>query len=143
MTGRRPRTNEELSVTTAPTHNRLPEPSEPHDVSRPTPHHAVNYFAIFAALIVLTVITVAIAFKRFESEVINVLLALLVASIKATFVAVYFMHLKFEGKLIYLIFIVPLILCVILVMALIPDIYHGQMFNNAGNMFHEWMKPPN
>src|SRR4051794_28586222 len=106
-------------------------PDEPHGVSTPVPHHHVNYFAIFVALVVLTVITVAVAFKRFESELVNVLLALLVASIKATLVAMYFMHLKFEGKLIYFIAIVPLILCMILVCALIPDIMYSHPVNDV------------
>ena len=74
---------------------------------------------------VLTVVTVAIALKRFDNELVNVLLALLVASIKAMFVATYFMHLKFEGKLIYFIFFVPLVLTVILICALIPDVGRG------------------
>ena len=101
---------------------RMNEPEEPHGVSVPTPHHTVNYYYIFFALVILTIVTVLIAFHRFESEVVNLLLALLVASIKATLVAMFFMHLKFEGKLIYLIFIVPLILCVLLTVAIIPDV---------------------
>jgi amino acid transporter len=36
---------------------------------------------------------------------------------------------KFEGKLIYLIMIVPLILCLLLIFALIPDVMHGPLFN--------------
>ena len=28
----------------------MPEPEEPHGVTVPTPHHHVNYYAIFAAL---------------------------------------------------------------------------------------------
>ena len=96
---------------------------EPHDVSQPLPHHYVPYLAIFGALVVLTIITVAIGiFLRFSSEAVNVLLALLIAAVKASLVALFFMHLKFEGKLIYLIFIVPLALCVLLVVALLPDI---------------------
>src|SRR6266550_5379260 len=109
------------------------EPEEPHGVTVPAPHHAVNYFAIFATLVILTIVTVAVAFYRFENEVVNLLLALLVASIKATLVAMFFMHLKFEGKLIYLIFCVPLILCVLLICALIPDVMHGPLFNQ---LFH-------
>src|SRR5215203_4215615 len=100
-------------------------PEEPHAVTVPMPHHHVNYVKIFFALVILTIVTVAIAFKRFDSEAVNVMLALLVASVKASLVAMYFMHLKFEGKLIYFISIVPLILCVILVCALIPDIMHS------------------
>src|SRR5689334_12312864 len=100
-------------------------PDEPHGTTAPIPHHQLNYCPIFVALVVLTVVTVAVAFKRFESELVNVLLALLIASVKASLVAMYFMHLKFEGKLIYFIAIVPLVLCVILVCALIPDVAHG------------------
>ena len=64
-----------------------------------------------------------------ESEIVKVLLALAIASVKAAFVCLFFMHLKFEGKLIYLILIVPLILTVLLICALIPDIVHSPMFN--------------
>jgi cytochrome c oxidase subunit IV len=108
---------------------------EPHDVSAPLPHHHVPYMAIFGTLVVLTIITVAIGiFMRFSSELVNVLLALLIASIKASLVSLFFMHLKFEGKLIYMIFIVPLLLCVLLVVALLPDLLpigdsSMQMFN--------------
>ncbi|MEO6437366.1 MAG: cytochrome C oxidase subunit IV family protein [Tepidisphaeraceae bacterium] len=98
------------------------EPEEPHGHTEPTPHHKINYYFIFFSLVILTIVTVLVAMHRFESEVVNLLLALLVASIKATLVAMFFMHLKFEGKLIYLIFIVPLLLCVLVIVALIPDI---------------------
>src|SRR3954470_24876758 len=119
------------------------EPEEPHGVSVPMPHHTVNYYAIFAALVVLTIVTVLVAFHRFHSEIVNLLLALLVATIKATLVAFFFMHLKFEGKLIYMIFIVPLILCVLLIVALIPDVLlpaHGT--DNASlHLFNfEWVQ---
>lgn len=109
------------SPAAARTHVHEPE----HGVSTPPPHHHVNYMAIFVLLVALTVVTVLVALKRFESEWVNLLLALTIASIKAAFVALFFMHLKFEGKLIYLILIIPIFLCVVLVVALIPDIvYH-------------------
>ena len=125
---------------------RMNEPEEAHGVSVPTPHHTVNYYYIFFALVILTIVTVLVAFHRFESEVVNLLLALLVASIKATLVAMFFMHLKFEGKLIYLIFIVPLLLCVLLTVAIIPDVLmtdpdkHGwssslHLFNSVSHLF--------
>jgi caa(3)-type oxidase subunit IV len=97
--------------------------AEPHDQSKAHAHHQIPYLTIFAALVGLTIITVAIGiFLRFSSEAVNVLLALLIASIKASLVALFFMHLKFEGKLIYLIFITPLALCVLLIVALLPDL---------------------
>jgi caa(3)-type oxidase subunit IV len=87
--------------------------------------HKVNYILIFFTLVILTFVTVLIAMKRFDNEAVNVLLALLVATIKATFVARFFMHLKFEGKLIWSIFVVPLCLTVLIIFALIPDVGHG------------------
>ena len=110
------------------------EPEEPHGVTQPAPHHHVNYYAIFAALVVLTIVTVAVAFIHIESELVKVLVALLIASIKATCVALFFMHLKFEGKLIYMIFIVPLLLCVLLTVALIPDVLLTHPDDNTSSL---------
>jgi cytochrome c oxidase subunit 4 len=115
--------------TTTTNADRMPEPEEPHGHSVPEPHHAINYYAIFGLLVVLTVVTVAVAFVNIRSEVAKVLLALTIASVKAAAVAFYFMHLKFEGKLIYLILLLPLFLCFVLVFALIPDIVHGLPFD--------------
>ena len=100
--------------------SRIPEPEHGH--TEPAPHHEIPYGKVFVALVVLTIITVLVAMHRFELEIMNVLLALAVASVKGALVALYFMHLKYEGKLIYLIFIVPLGLSVLLVVALIPDV---------------------
>ena len=114
---------------TTDTHARMNEPEEPHGRTVPTPHHHVNYLAIFLTLVALTILTVSVYFLHPSSELVKVLLALLIAATKASLVAYFFMHLKFEGKLIYTIFIVPLILCVLLVCALIPDILRGVLFN--------------
>ena len=108
-------------------------PEEAHGVTMAMPHHKVPYFLIFFLLVGLTGITVLVAGYRFNREIVNVLLALLIASVKATAVAFYFMHLKFEGKLIYLILIIPLLLCILLVVALIPDIIHGQAFTRMAS----------
>ncbi len=102
--------------------------AEPHGHSEPTPHHKINYVAIFGLLVVLTIVTVAVAFVHIERELIKVLVALTIASIKAAFVTLYFMHLKYEGKLIYLILLLPLFLCILLVIALIPDVVHAPLF---------------
>lgn len=104
------------------THEASRMPEEAHGVTVPMPHHVVPYFLVFGALVVLTGVTVAIAFVHFPTELINVLIALAVAIVKGTLVAYFFMHLKYEGKLIYIMVVVPLILCVLIVVALIPDI---------------------
>lgn len=126
-------------MTANPALNRMGEPEEPHGHTEPAAHHAVPYVLIFFTLIALTVVTVLVASKRFDNEIVNVCLALLIACIKATFVARYFMHLKFEGKLIWLIFIAPLILCVILICALIPDIGRGRHVS-MNDMIHLFEK---
>ena len=118
-----------MDTTTHTAHHAPHEPEEPHGHSERMPHHKVNYLAIFILLVVLTVVTVAVAFVHIESELTKVLVALSIASIKAAFVALFFMHLKFEGKLIYLILLVPVFLSVVLVISLIPDIVHGLPFD--------------
>src|SRR5678816_2968922 len=58
------------------------------------------YITVFVALMVLTIVTVAVS--RFHLPVhIAVTVALLVAVIKGSLVACYFMHLISEKKLIY------------------------------------------
>jgi len=106
-----------------------PRMSEAHGHTETMPHHKVNYFAIFGLLVVLTIVTVGVAFLNIQQEWIKVLLALTIASIKASFVALFFMHLKFEGKLIYFILIVPLTFTVVLICALIPDIVMPALHN--------------
>jgi cytochrome c oxidase subunit 4 len=106
--------------------SRIPEPAHGH--TEPTPHHAVPYVKVFGVLVVLTVVTVGVAFLGIRSEIAKVLLALLIASIKASAVVLYFMHMKFEGKLIYLILVVPLCLCVLLIFALLPDVTFSPIF---------------
>ncbi len=62
--------------------------------------HVRIYITVFVALMALTIITVAIS--RFHLPVpIAVTVALLVATIKGSLVACYFMHLISEKKLIY------------------------------------------
>lgn len=61
------------------------------DVSK----HLKAYYAVFAVLAVMTVVTVAVAQFHF-SDVGNVVVALLIATFKASLVAAIFMHLKWE-----------------------------------------------
>ena len=67
--------------------------------------HVRIYISVFVALMVLTIITVAVS--RFHLAVpIAVTVALIVATIKGSLVACYFMHLVSEKKLIYAVLIV-------------------------------------
>jgi cytochrome c oxidase subunit 4 len=99
----------------------------------PASNHHIPYFRTFGLLIVLTCITVLayylLLWGGIRNEAVRVLIALVIASAKAALVAAFFMHLKFEGRMVHLILYVPLLLCVLLVVALIPDILNGPLFN--------------
>jgi cytochrome c oxidase subunit IV len=67
--------------------------------------HVRVYITVFVALMVLTIVTVAIS-RLHLSVPIAVTVALLVAIIKGSLVACYFMHLISEKKLIYAVLVV-------------------------------------
>ena len=58
------------------------------------------YFAVFGALMVLTIITVGVSYVHLPVAA-AVTVALIVATIKGSLVAMYFMHLLHERKVIY------------------------------------------
>ena len=82
------------------------------------------YAGIFMWLIVFTVVTVALSLVKLGAWY-NIGLGLVIASVKATIVALFFMHLKYETKMIFTIVIIPLILLVILMFALMPDVVYA------------------
>jgi len=63
-------------------------------------HHILPfklYLKIFLSLVFFTFITVWVA--QFNFGALNTLIAMLVATVKATLVALYFMHLKYDDKM--------------------------------------------
>jgi len=62
--------------------------------------HVRIYITVFVALLVLTMVTVAVSYLHL-SVPLAVTVALLVATVKGSLVACYFMHLISEKKLIY------------------------------------------
>ncbi|HEX7335138.1 MAG TPA: cytochrome C oxidase subunit IV family protein [Pyrinomonadaceae bacterium] len=61
------------------------------------------YITIFLVLLVGTALTVAAAFIDFRLPYINTVVALTIATIKATFVVLYFMHVRYSSRLIWVI----------------------------------------
>ena len=55
-----------------------------------------TYFYVWAALLILLGMTIAVAAMHFSKY--GVVINLLIASIKAALVLMFFMHLKYEGK---------------------------------------------
>jgi len=80
--------------------------SDKHDAANVTnPEHAehhivspLEYTMVFGTLLVFTGITVAAAYK--EMGVFNPIVALAIASIKAVIVILFFMHVKYQSRLI-------------------------------------------
>jgi cytochrome c oxidase subunit IV len=60
------------------------------------------YATIFLVLLVGTTLTVAAAFVDFPWRL-NTIVALTIATIKATFVVLYFMHVRYSSRLIWVI----------------------------------------
>ena len=70
------------------------------------------YINVIAGLLVLTVITVAAA--QVDFGVLNVLIAMGIATVKASLVLLYFMHLKYDDKLFLVIFLTGVFFLVVI-----------------------------
>lgn len=85
-----------------------------------TTHAEPNYMGVFWWLFGLTIVEIGVIYMPLAKLLIGILLVGLALS-KASLVAMYFMHLKFERRTLGLIVVTPLFLCVLLVFALLPD----------------------
>jgi cytochrome c oxidase subunit 4 len=57
-----------------------------------------TYFVVFALLMVLLIITIAVAFFVHAGDL-NLIIALVIATIKAALVVLFFMHVKYASRL--------------------------------------------
>ena len=87
--------------------------------------HVRIYITVFVALMVLTIITVLIARVHLPIPI-AISVAMLVAIIKGSLVACYFMHLISEKKLIYA--VLALTLAFFVVLMAVPVITHSNGF---------------
>jgi cytochrome c oxidase subunit IV len=101
------------------THTSPAPPAAPGTTAPPhatgTSHKAPNYYLIWLFLAVLTLAEVGVAFITAIPKQILVITLILMAMWKALLVAMYYMHLKFEPRRLWLIVAAPLPLAVILV----------------------------
>jgi cytochrome c oxidase subunit 4 len=86
----------------------------------PARHAHPNYIGIWIGLAVLTAIELGVAFLPFAKTIIILLLVGL-AFWKASLVALYYMHLRFEPNRLRILAVAPLPLIVILVVAVIQE----------------------
>ena len=86
--------------------------------------HVRIYITVFVALMVLTIVTVTVS--RFHLPVpIAVTVALIVALIKGSLVACYFMHLISEKKLIYAVLALTAAFFVVLLVVPVITVHDG------------------
>ena len=90
-----------------------------HTENKITPYR--TYFYIWLVLMILTVITVFVSYLHLG--IFNIVVALGVASIKASLVALYFMHLKYEDKITWVFAIYPLGLLALLIGLSVSDVF--------------------
>ena len=85
-----------------------------------TTHKQPNYAGVFWSLLILTILEIAVANLSWAKPLIVVTLVFL-AIVKASLVALFYMHLKFEKYVIYLIVLFPLFLAVFLTVMVLSD----------------------
>ena len=84
-----------------------PDPHAPDaDVPR-APDHRRDYFRIFWVLLVLTIVEVAVSYSKIDKRVMSAVMIALALS-KASFVGLYYMHLKYEKRSLMWLAFVPL-----------------------------------
>jgi len=87
-------------------------------------HHTayLTYVFVWLALTVLTLITIWVSYIDFG--VLNIIVALSVASVKASLVALFFMHLKYEDTMTWVFVLYPLGLLALLIGLTISDVFY-------------------
>jgi cytochrome c oxidase subunit IV len=86
--------------------------------------HVRIYVTVFVALMVLTIVTVAIAELHLPVPI-AITVALIVATIKGSLVACYFMHLISEKKLIYAVLVLTFIFFIALLALPVLTVHNG------------------
>jgi len=86
-----------------------------------TTHRAPNYYLVWVILGILTLGEVGVAFLSGMPKQVLIIVLVLLALWKALLVAMYYMHLKFEPRTLWIVVAAPLPLAVILVMAVLTE----------------------
>lgn len=85
------------------------------------------YFAIFAALMILTFTTVEVA--RHDFGEMNTIIALTIAFIKATLVILFFMHVRYSEKVIHVLVIASFFWLAVLIIITVSDYFTRPWLN--------------
>ncbi len=90
--------------------------------SEDIPKHVRKYVVVFVALLALTMITVTVSYLHLEKTA-AITVALIIATVKGSLVASYFMHLISEKKMIYMALILTALFFVVLMG--LPLLHHA------------------
>lgn len=88
-------------------------------------HHIVSvkvYTTVFITLLFLTVLTVWVAYYNFGG-LINLILAMGIATVKALCVALWFMHVAYSGKLIRIVIVTSLLFLSLMIFGTLMDVW--------------------
>jgi len=77
--------------------------------------HVKTYFMVFGALMVLTIMTVGVSYLHLPVHQ-AIVVALLIATIKGSMVALFFMHLNHERKMIYWVLMLTVVFFAVLML---------------------------
>lgn len=91
-------------------------------VGHAAPHHRASllaYFAVFFALMVMTVVTVAVS--RVDLGAMNTLVAMAIAVVKATIVILWFMHVLHSPRLTWIVVISSFLWLAVLFVLMFSD----------------------
>ena len=91
------------------------------ETSHAVAHKKPNYMAIWGILLVLTIAEVLVAFFSGMPKWVLIVLLLILALWKALLVTLYYMHLKFEPKKLWVIALSPIPLIIILLSAVLLE----------------------
>jgi cytochrome c oxidase subunit 4 len=104
-----------------------PKPPDPRDEHEHDEHHGLAHttpvsllVAVLAALLVLTIVTVAVTKVDLGSQG-NLVVAMVIATIKAGLVVMYFMHLRWDRKVHLIVFLSSVLFVILFLSMAITD----------------------
>jgi len=95
-----------------------------------------TYFAVFGSLLVLTVLTVLVSVIGLPAPA-SIIVAMVVAIIKATLVVLWFMHLKFDDRFYSLIFVISIFFLVLFFVFTSMDVLSRGQVNPEESFFSQ------
>ncbi|NBO38132.1 cytochrome oxidase subunit IV [bacterium] len=104
--------------------------SEPHVLPLKT------YFAVFGALLLLTILTVVVSVIGLPQPT-AIIVAMVVAAIKATLVVLWFMHLKYDDRFYSLIFIISILFLALFFIFTSLDVFTRGQVNPEESSFSQ------